>query len=79
MKHYSDYRVVCPYYSMEEHSKIHCDGICEGSSTHLWFAQKEIKKAHKKKYCLKMDNYINCPIYSAISQQYKEDEEEDDE
>lgn len=76
MKHYEDYHVVCPFYRHEEQQKIFCDGFTEGTRIRTWFRSNELKSIHKKNFCVKVDNYVNCPLYPAISKQYEEEKDE---
>lgn len=76
MKNYMDKCAVCPFYSQEEPMKLHCEGYSVGTRFHIIFDCKERKKAHKKKYCNNMDGYADCPLYPAIYEQYREDDDE---
>ena len=74
---YVDPYIVCPFYAYEESSttrKLHCEGYRKGVHTQLYFASKELKKAHKKRFCKK--DYQNCPLYQGNSNHYREDDNE---
>ena len=73
---YIDQYVVCPFYSREESSitrKIHCEGFKKGTHIHLCFDNKDLKKAHKKKFCKDEKGYLKCPLYPVIIKQHRED------
>lgn len=40
MKHMINKNTVCPWYLHEDSQMIYCDGVEEGSVTHLAFANK---------------------------------------
>ena len=78
-KGYIDPYVVCPFYKREEANKIrkiHCEGFCEGIHIHIYFDNKEHKKAHKKNMCKSKDGYKECPIYKAVEYHLREVEYE---
>lgn len=78
MKNQTDRLVVCPFYSQEEGTKLHCEGFCTGTRILLHFDCKDRKKAHKKKYCKNINGYELCPLNPVIMKQYKAEEKEDE-
>lgn len=73
MKHYVSAEAVCPFYTQEQPLKIHCEGISQGSSIQVSFADKGKKIRHRKHFCSQHSHYEKCPLYEAIAKQYEED------
>lgn len=42
---------LCPFYRKEDHHKIYCEGICDGTSVHLVFDTLDRLCEYKKSYC----------------------------
>ena len=76
MKYYVDKNTVCPFYSMQEPLRLHCDGFKAGNKIHLQFDCKERMKAYKNNYCNDIRNYKKCPLYPIIEKQYQEEDDE---
>jgi hypothetical protein len=77
---YVDPHVVCPFYSYEESSvtrKIHCEGYRKGVYMQLYFEKKDLKKIHKKRFCIDANNYQKCPLYQGNIMRYREDNDDD--
>lgn len=51
MPNYSDKYVLCPFFHEEDHAKIRCEGFAKGNSIQVSFENKELLKAHKRRYC----------------------------
>ena len=75
MKHYQSSVIVCPFYNQETALKIYCDGINSHSSTQVSFDEKLHKEIHEKQFCKDIHHYPSCPIFGAVSKQFKENEE----
>ena len=65
MKHMINKNTVCPWYLHEDSQMIYCEGVEEGSVTHLEFANKTSAKEYKMKYCRK--DYKKCHIADMLS------------
>lgn len=66
-----DKYIVCPFYQKEERTKIHCEGIDKNTLIQLYFINKEFKMLHEKRYCMDLNNYTKCPLYTIIAKQYE--------
>lgn len=64
MKRYESTKSVCPHYKHENRFVIFCEGICEGSVTHVAFAKPSECYKHKEKHCRK--DYQKCPITKVL-------------
>ena len=69
---YIDKDIVCPFYQRVDRNKISCEGIDKNSYIHLYFITKQFQRLHEEKYCMNLNNYKNCPLYTIIVKQYEE-------
>jgi hypothetical protein len=76
MQHYSDKYVLCPFYSQEDNAKIRCEGFAKGNSIQVSFENKELLKAHKRRYCYCIAKHRQCPLYPVINKKYEEEDNE---
>lgn len=74
MKHYCDKYILCPFYKQEDGVRLFCEGIGKGNSIQLSFENKELLKAHKRRYCYTIAKHMQCPLYPAIYRQYEEEQ-----
>lgn len=51
MKHYISSKAICPFYRHENRNVIYCEGVKEGSVTHIAFANPYDCLSYKKQYC----------------------------
>lgn len=61
MKHMISSQVKCPYYKHEDSQMIYCDGVQDGSTIHLAFANKTEALDYKKSFCRTC--YSDCHIF----------------
>ena len=73
MKYYNDKCVACPFYTYESGSKIFCEGFTNHNYLQTSFENREWLMAHKRRYCRRIADYKDCPLYSIIIAKYKED------
>lgn len=64
----------CPFYTSEDKYKIRCEGLWDGSTTHIVFPSPQKKKRHKQKYCC--TNYKVCMLAKTLYTKYGDDEYE---
>ena len=74
MKHLVSTGVVCPFYLQEQPLKMHCEGFNKSTTIQLSFKSEDKKKVFRKKYCMSLQCYRDCPLYSVIEKQYKGDD-----
>lgn len=70
---FNDKNIVCPFYQKENKTKIHCEGIDQHSLIQLYFVTKQFQLLHEEKYCMNINNYTKCPLYSVIARQYEKE------
>lgn len=75
MPNYSDKYVLCPFFREEDHAKIRCEGFAKGNSIQVSFENKELLKAHKRRYCYTIAKHRQCPLYPVINKKYEEEEQ----
>lgn len=64
-KHYISSKAICPFYKHENRNVIYCEGVNEGTVTHIAFANPSECLSYKKQYC-RCGNCTNCPIYKML-------------
>ena len=70
MSNFKDTNIMCPCFCRQETKKLHCEGVVDGSHTHLAFDTAALKNAHMERRCNSIFGYLKCPIYSAVSKRY---------
>lgn len=61
---------TCPFYIKEDSHNVYCEGVEEGTSTHLAFASSNHCAAYKRIRC--RNGYKNCQIYKMLLSKYEE-------
>lgn len=61
-------RVCCPYYKCETRTMLFCEGVQQGTTLHLAFADPSRTKEYRAKYC--DTNYNGCRIARMLNQKY---------
>lgn len=67
-----DKDIVCPFYQKVTLTKIHCEGIDQNSNIQLHFINKQFQQIHEAKYCMNIEKYKKCPLYTIIARQYQD-------
>ena len=67
-KRYTSIKAICPFYKHESRQVIYCEGIKEGTVTHIAFANASECLSHKKQFC--RCNYTQCPINLMLISKY---------
>ena len=68
-KHYTSSKAICPFYKHESRQVIYCEGIKEGTVTHLAFANATDCLLYKKQYC-RCNNNTQCPVSRMLNNKY---------
>ena len=70
MSSYISSNVLCPFYknSIFKYQTIYCEGVQDGTSTHLSFADKGRMKEYIKSFCC--NDYQKCLISQMLYQKY---------
>lgn len=68
-KHYSDTKVLCPYYKHENPSVIFCESPISNTVLHLAFANRTKAMEHKNAFC--RGCYEKCLLGRWISEYYE--------
>ena len=64
--------IRCPHYGKEDDTKIHCEGITEGTFIHLVFASPSMRRKYQHEVCC--DEYeLYCPIAMMHRLKWEED------
>lgn len=77
MKSYVDKGIVCPFYTKENGSKIHCEGFSHSTSIQTSFNSNDLLITHKCRYCRNIARYTTCPLYPIIEKKYYEEVKHD--
>lgn len=68
-----DHHVVCPFYLYDKAQSIYCESPLTGATNMSSFFEKKCdKNINKKRYCMRMDGYKDCPIAKALLQKFSE-------
>ena len=59
-KHYNSAKAICPFYKHENRNVIYCEGIKDGTVTHIAFANPSECLSYKKQHC--RCNHTQCNI-----------------
>lgn len=70
-KHRISLKAKCPYYKHEDTQVIYCDGVQDGTVTHLAFSNRRDAKLYKTNLC--QGDYKKCHIYKMLDGKEKED------
>ena len=62
-------KVVCPYYKGHQRQEIFCEGVQEGTRTHLGFADPASLEDYKRDLSESMC-YMNCRIARMSTEKY---------
>ena len=63
--------VQCPFYRQDDgFSRVHCEGIVEGSTIGLIFQRKKDFELQKRVFCC--EHYRKCEIYGVLWRKYEE-------
>ena len=68
MKRYTSSKAICPFYKHENRQVIFCEGIKEGTVTHVAFANPSDCLSYKKQYC--RCNHTQCPVNRMLNNKY---------
>ena len=60
----------CPFYICDDASKIHCEGVTDGTKIILAFKNPELKKLYKIDRCNKLYDCKLCYIYQMLERKY---------
>lgn len=74
MQGYVSKEVECPFYKMEQATKLRCEGFSKCCSLQITFSCRDKLIRHKRKYCNEIKGYTECPLYPAIYGQYGEED-----
>lgn len=62
---------LCPFYRKEDHQKIYCEGVDEGTAIHLVFDSLNGLREYKKQYCCA--GYCRCLLAKTLFAKYDEE------
>lgn len=72
MKRHISNEVLCPFYISEDEYRVRCEGVEDGTTTHVVFPDPKKKSTYKLLLCC--DKYKRCRIAKALYSKYEEGE-----
>lgn len=70
-KQYRSKTILCPFYKKEESQVIYCEGVEDGTSTHLAFGNASACAKYKCEKC--RTTYQMCRIYQMLAEGFCDD------
>ena len=63
-------KIKCPFFKSDNFNSISCEGCVDKSYIRHAFNSRFVKDDWQDKYCMRIDMFKKCPIYSAANEKY---------